>query len=201
MPLVVVRAGRSRARPRPRRRSRASSTTSRTRRAERVGRGRGRGTPPRTCPRTRAKFPKPRIGGTSTPSSAASSRNVLGRIAPSRWMWRWAFGSVAEVAHRADHGTPAAIRPPSTPRPKRCVHRSTYSAETPRPSMVRPNKSLQRAPGRCGDRNGEASVADEFDLRELSLDRRSFLRRGAAGGVGRCVARDGRHVGVPRRVR
>jgi ABC-type nitrate/sulfonate/bicarbonate transport system substrate-binding protein len=27
-------------------------------------------------------------------------------------------------------------------------------------------------------------VADEFDLRELSLDRRSFLRRGAVGGAG-----------------
>ena len=27
-------------------------------------------------------------------------------------------------------------------------------------------------------------MADEFDLRELSLDRRSFLRRGAVGGVG-----------------
>ena len=39
-------------------------------------------------------------------------------------------------------------------------------------------------PGRCGDRNREASVTDEFDLRELSLDRRSFLRRGTAGGIG-----------------
>ena len=27
-------------------------------------------------------------------------------------------------------------------------------------------------------------MSDEFDLRELSLDRRSFLRRGAAGGAG-----------------
>ncbi len=27
-------------------------------------------------------------------------------------------------------------------------------------------------------------MSDEFDLRELSLDRRSFLRRGAAGGIG-----------------
>ncbi len=30
----------------------------------------------------------------------------------------------------------------------------------------------------------EAFVAEEFDLRDLSLDRRSFLRRGAAGGAG-----------------
>src|SRR6476660_6440636 len=35
-----------------------------------------------------------------------------------------------------------------------------------------------------GDQKREAFVADEFDLRELSLDRRAFLRRGAAGGVG-----------------
>ena len=49
--------------------------------------------------------------------------------------------------------------------------------------MVRFNKSLRGLPELRGPEQGGV-VADEFDLRELSLDRRSFLRRGAAGGIG-----------------
>jgi len=49
--------------------------------------------------------------------------------------------------------------------------------------MVRFNNSLRGLAELRGPEQGGV-VADEFDLRELSLDRRTFLRRGAVGGVG-----------------
>jgi ABC-type nitrate/sulfonate/bicarbonate transport system substrate-binding protein len=49
--------------------------------------------------------------------------------------------------------------------------------------MVRFNKSLTGLPKLPGPERGGV-VTDEFDLRALSLDRRSFLRRGAVGGIG-----------------
>ena len=59
----------------------------------------------------------------------------------------------------------------------------TYSAETARLLWFF-QQIVEGASEQAGTRKGEAFVADEFDLRDLSLDRRSFLRRGAAGGLG-----------------
>ncbi|MCU1466433.1 MAG: transporter substrate-binding protein [Actinomycetia bacterium] len=60
---------------------------------------------------------------------------------------------------------------------------TTYSAETARLLWFF-QQIVEGASEQAGTRKGEAFVADEFDLRDLSLDRRSFLRRGAAGGIG-----------------
>jgi ABC-type nitrate/sulfonate/bicarbonate transport system substrate-binding protein len=68
------------------------------------------------------------------------------------------------------------------PRPKRCVHGRRTAPKLP--AFYCLQQIVEGAPELGGDQNWEAHVADEFDLRELSLDRRSFLRRGAVGGAG-----------------
>ena len=153
-------------------------------------------------PENAEKLPKPRIGGTSIPARPPARAASSGRIAPSRWRWRWAFGRVREIAHRRDHGISSRAAADRARRaPKRGVH-GRRTARKLRTFYGSVNRPLTRAPGRdAGTRTGRQSWRDEFELRELSLDRRSFLRRGAVGGAGAGVARDGRHVGVARRVR
>ena len=119
---------RRRARPRPRRRA-ASSTTSRVSRASASAEVRTSHAA-RYMPENAAKLPKPRIVGTSSPASSASSSSVSGRMAPSRWMCRWAFGSPRRSRMRRSWHlrSPWHLVLPAT---ETLRSWTTYSAETP----------------------------------------------------------------------
>ena len=81
----------------------ASSTTSRTRRASASGVV-STWHAATYMPENAAKFPNPRIGGTSTPNSAASSRNVSRAHRALEMEVEMGLRERSQVAHQRDHG-------------------------------------------------------------------------------------------------
>src|SRR3954469_10201716 len=120
------------------------------------------------------------------PASPAISCSVPGRIAPSRWRWRWALGSVLRSRmlailapeRRRRHGGNAAFIFKGSKETRNLLGFAATLVD-------RVTRSRNARPVRGG------IVAEEFDLSSLSIDRRSFLRRGAIGGAGAVLLASG----------